>query len=213
MHQVITEAPECCPAGKASARITLPSLASLLLLAPRLVSAGVSGAAEVVRKTLDGSYNDECPDCDDIPEGHCPDTCVCRIHWAGCPGDSFKYRVQVTNTSKTSREFTLKSLPFPHTGESVDVVPDKKTLARDESLNTVVSFSIPDSFTAGRYESCIRVTGAYEQIIQVFLTVHPKQACSCHIEQGDIPKRIKAHHWYHHFQCVEDCFEPAKKAG
>lgn len=201
----------------------LPSGLSLILLPPRLLAATLYSAADVVRKTFDGSFSDTCPMCHGhhlkgqpccgIPETCCPDPCVCRIHWTGCPGDSFQYQIQVTNTSKAKREFTLVSVPFPCTEDAVKVTPDKKTLAPDESLKAVASFTIPDTFAGSNYFTKIKVTGAYEQYIQICLAVRPRQACSCHIEQGDIPKRVKAHHWFNHFQCEQDCTELAKKAS
>jgi hypothetical protein len=120
--------------------------------------------------------------------------------------------VQVTNTGKIKREFKLTALPFPCSDESVKITPDKKSLAPDESLKVVVSFTIPESFGGGHYVSRIKVAGAYEQFIVVSLHVKPHQSCCCAIEQGEIPKRIKAHHWYHHFQCEEPCFEAVAPA-
>ncbi|MDC0664125.1 COG1470 family protein [Marinobacter sp. SS21] len=217
---------ESFPAGCGPARepspVCLPSAISLLLLPPRVLAATAYSAADVIKQTLDGRY-DDCPVCHGchgkgepccgIPEQSCPDPCVCRIVWEGCPGDSFQYRLQITNTSTHQREFTLTPLPFGCTEDTVTVAPDKKTLAQDESFQAVVGFTIPDQLAGGRYLARIKLTGAYEQIILVCLTVRPRQACCCHIEQGDIPKRIKAHHWYHHFQCIEDCAKPAAGAG
>lgn len=197
-----------------------PSGVSLLLLPPRALAAGLQGAAEVLRKTLDGHYADACPvcqghhgpgECAQIPETPCPSPCVCRIDWVGCPGDSFQHRIQVTNTADTGREFSLRPEAFPCTGETVAVSPDSKTLEPGESLQAVASFTIPDSFGGSIYRTRIRVVGAYEQYILLCLRVRPHQACCCYIEQGRMPKRIRAHRWFHHFQCEEDCFEPAGK--
>lgn len=205
----------CCDHPYAANPVYLPSASGLLLLAPRLLSATIYSAVDVVKRTFDGTLEDDCltKPCCDIPETLCPSPYVCRIHWTGCPGDSFKYQIQVTNTSKVEREFTLTSVPFPCTDEAVTVTPDRKTLGPDESLKAVASFTIPDTFAGSTYRTRITVAGKYEQYILVCLTVRPQQACCCHIEQGEIPKRIKAKHWYHHFQCEEECFPPAGKAG
>lgn len=216
MNQTPCTATDPCPEHPYPATpVYLPSVSGLLLLAPRLLSATVYSAVDVVKRTFDGTLEDDClaKPCCDIPETQCPSPYVCQIHWTGCPGDSFNYRIQVTNTSKVEREFTLTSVPFPCTEEAVKVTPDKKTLGPDESLKAVASFTIPDTFAGSSYRTRITVTGKYEQYILVCLTVRPQQACCCHIEQGDIPRRIKARHWYHHFQCEEDCFPPAGKAG
>lgn len=215
-HTPCSTSDPCCNHPYPASPMYLPSASGLLLLAPRLLSATVYSAVDVVKRTFDGTLEDDClsKPCCDIPETLCPSPYVCRVHWTGCPGDSFKYQIQVTNTSKVDREFTLTSVPFPCTEEAVKVTPDKKTLGPDESVMAVVSFTIPDTFTTfggSTYRTRITVAGKYEQYIEVCLTVRPQQACSCHIEQGEIPKRIKAKHWYHHFQCEEDCFPPAGK--
>lgn len=217
----IKESTCCDPASTGT--VYLPSGTSLILLMPRLLVTTIHSAVDVLKKTFDGTYDDSCPTCGEthahgamccgIPEIHCPSPCVCSIHWVGCPGDSFKHAIQVTNTSSTEREFTLTSVPFPHTQEKVAVTPDKQTLGTDESLQAEASFTIPETFAGSKYRTVIKVQGAYEQSIQLCLTVRPRQACSCHVEQGDIPKRVKAHHWYHHFQCVDDCFESVKKVS
>ncbi len=200
-----------------------PSAKDLLLLPYRLVATSLYGAADVVRKTLDGSYEDCCPiclkchdkyqDCCEIPETLCPSQCVGRIVWTGCPEDSFKYPIQVTNRGDVEREFNLTTEPFPCTTDSVKVVPNKKTLAPDESLQAIASFSIPKNFGGSTYVTRIWIAGAYKQYIQVVLKVRPQHACCLVVEQGEIPKKIRAHQWYHHFQCEELCFAPADKAG
>src|SRR5690606_1502992 len=121
-------------------------------------------------------------------------------------GDTFHYQLQIANGSKKKREFTLKAKPFPCTQEAVQVTTDKKTLEPGESFQAEVSFTIPDDFSGGLYHGEIALTGAYEQCIRIHLGVRPRQACCCFIEQGEVPKRIKAPHWFHHFQCTEACF-------
>ncbi len=201
---------------------TSPSLLSLLLLPPRALAASLCGAADIFKKTLEGGYRDKCAlcgedgcheDCCNIPETCCPSPYVCKINWAGCPGDTLRYHVQVTNTGKISREFNLTPLAFPCSDERLTISPDKQTLEPGESFNAVASFTIPQTFGGGHYVSRIKVAGAYEQFIAVSLSVKPHQHCCCVIEQGEIPTRIKAHHWYHHFQCEVPCFEavPARK--
>jgi hypothetical protein len=195
----------------------LPSCLSLMLLPPRLFAASLAGAAEVIRKTLDGDFVDSCPSCHyhhakdkpccDIPETPCPSPYVCHIHWTGCPGDKLHYQIQITNTAKIKRLFTLTPVPFSCTEDVIDLSVNKQVLLPDQPLKTIASFTIPKTFGGGHYQTRIKVAGAYEQYILVYLTVHPNQDCCCDIEQGEIPTHIKAHHWYHHFQCEEPCFE------
>lgn len=202
---------------------TSPSCLSFLLLPPRLVTASLSGALDVIRKTLDGQYSDCCPSCHghhakdkpccDIPETDCPSPYVCYINWYGCPGDTLHYQIQVTNTGKIKREFNLTPVHFPCTDEVVSIAPNKKALLPEQSFKATVSFTIPTSFGGGTYRTRINVAGAYEQFILVCLHVQPQQHCCCAIDQGEIPTHIKKHLWFHHFQCEEQCFEPVEKEG
>lgn len=209
----------CAPSPKAEPGAYLPSPLSLLLLPARVLFATLDSGAGVIRRTFDGSYETydtalcrvchghHSGACCDIPETTCPVSC--HIRWSGCVGDSFHYEVQLTNRTRLEREFTLTPEPFPVIGETVTVSPDQKTLEPDESVTVVVSFTIPESMAGGCYQSRIRLVGAYEEDIKVSLAVATRQCCQCHIEQGESPKKIRAHHWYHHFQCTQDCFPPA----
>jgi hypothetical protein len=98
-------------------------------------------------------------------------------------------------------------VPFACSEEVINLSTTKQVLLPDQSLKTTASFTIPKTFGGGHYQTRIKVAGAYEQYILVYLIVHPHQDCCCEIEQGDIPTHIKAHHWYHHFQCEAPCFE------
>jgi hypothetical protein len=210
-----------CDPPKVCAPKTLPSTRSLILLTPRVLTASLAGAAEVIQKTFEGGYPDTCAicrhhhdkqkSCCDIPETNCPSPYVCRILWEGCPGDTFKYQLQVTNTSDIEREFNLIPSPFLCTEEAVTVTPDNKKLLPDQSLNATISFTIPDTFGGGLYRARIKVAGAYAQFITINLTVADHQDCCCSIEQGEIPTRLKAHQWFDHFQCEEQCFEPIEQ--
>ncbi|WP_328184581.1 COG1470 family protein [Marinobacter sp. OP 3.4] len=209
----------CAPAPRAETGAYLPSPLSLLLLPPRLLFATLDSGAGVIRRTFDGSYEKYdaalCKVCNgvhreaccDIPETSCP--VPCHIRWRGCVGNSFRYELQITNRTRVEREFTLTPEPFPVTGETVTVSPDKKTLGPDESATVVVSFTNPEAMAGGCYQSRIKLVGAYEEHILVSLEVRARQCCQCHIEQGEMPKKVRAHHWYHHFQCTQDCFPPA----
>ncbi len=82
-------------------------------------------------------------------------------------------------------------------------------LAAGKSQLVTAKHVVPQGLAAGTYRTEITVTGAYEQCVNVTLDVRAQQRCACHVVQGDIPTRIRAHRWYDHFQCVEPCFEPA----
>ncbi|WP_020405578.1 hypothetical protein [Hahella ganghwensis] len=237
MHQY-TAAPEkgCAPHPEClddtSDKVTLPSCKSLLLLAPRLISATINAGAGVVKRTFDGSMRDEdcChlhpyhdshshPDhCCHIPETHCPNPCVGTVYWYGCAGDTLQHHLEVTNTGKESRNFTLEPTPFPCTDKKVSTNPGSKTLAPGETLKAKLSFTIPEELAGSKFCVSVKIKGKYEQYLRIILCVTPRQHCCTVVEQGEIPNRVKAHYWYHHFQCVEPCFEelprrPKDKTG
>ena len=214
-HSIVTKCPPHSHTQNA------PSCLSLALLPGRIVAASLASAAEVFKKTLEGEYLDYCTccgrhhkknvDCCEIPETACPSQIVCHIDWEGCAGDTLRHHINVTNTSTCKRDFSFVAKPFSCSDDSIKITPTKKTLLPDEQIKILATFVIPENFSGGTYKSKIVISGAYEQYVTVSLNVKPRQDCCCDVKQGDIPTRIKAHHWYHHFQCEEQCFEPAEK--
>ena len=85
--------------------------------------------------------------------------------------------------------------------------PLQLDLAPGTSGFTTASLAIPVAFAKGDYEAKIVVTGAYEQCVDVELEVGCEQmrSASADVVQVDAPYRIRAHHWYDHFQCMEPC--------
>jgi len=214
MHQSSMQYKDCSSLSDCHPhKPVLPSCKSLLLLGPRLLSATLYAGVSVVKKTLDGSYKDEdcwhssMHDCCLIPEGKCPDYYVGTICWNGCSGDTLKHHLQIINKGKEKRLFTLEAEPFASTDKSASIAPDSRELKPGESLKAVISFTIPDDFVGSHFSSHINIKGKYEQCLKLDLQVKPRQHCCTAIEQGEIPKRIKAHQWFHHFQCEEECFE------
>jgi hypothetical protein len=147
----------------------------------------------------------------DIPETACPPRCVCTIHWDACRGERRQHAIHVTNTSKRDVAFKLKATPLGGLDGGSDLIvlqPEQLVLKAGESGLSMASITIPDNAPSGEYHAEILVQGGYEQCVRVLLTVGDSNHCVCQVSQGDIPVRIRAHHWYDHFQCVEPCFEP-----
>lgn len=176
----------------------------LLLLGPRLLKAAASSTVEVLKDTFD--YSKSCPVCE-IPETDCPPHCVCVIDWYGAVGDVLHHKIEVTNTGKEKRTLELVPQNFSCTDKIISIVPTKKLLAPGESFLAEVTFTIPEGFAGSDYEADILLKGAYEQCIKLFLEVKSHHDASCHVKQGEIPKVIKAHHWFNHFQCEKPCAE------
>lgn len=160
-------------------------------------------------------------DCCAIPEVDCPPRCVCEITWEAARGEKLRCSIRVVNSSATARTFRLSATDFAGAGGAANVSPDlsPKSLQLAGGMSGVVeaAFAVPDQMAPGDYEAEIVVRGAYEQCVRVLLRVTKKPGCGpdmphcrCEITQGDPPVRVRAHHWYDHFQCTEPC-APARK--
>jgi hypothetical protein len=216
----------CSPGG--------PDLASV---GPRLLSLSVEavtdllqGMAGLLGPVLSGGAARCMPtlprlartDCCAIPEVDCPPRCVCEITWQAARGEKLGCSVRVVNSSASSRTFHLSATGFAGSGGAgtapISVSPQSLQLPARSSGVFEAAFAVPDELAPGNYEAEIVVRGAYEQCIRVLLRVTRRPSCGpdlphcrCEITQGDPPVRIRAHHWYDHFQCSEPC-APVRKA-
>jgi hypothetical protein len=215
--------------------------ASLAKVAPRLLTLSVEavtdllqGMAGLLGPVLAGGpgrcmpamptmARPSSPGCCEIPEVDCPPRCVCEITWEAARGEKLQCSIRVVNSSASARTFHLSSTAFagPAGGgkAAIDLAPTSLQLAGGMSGVVEASFAVPDEMAPGAYEAEILVRGAYEQCVRVLLCVTRKpgcgpdlpQCCRCEITQGDPPIRIRAHHWYDHFQCSEPCVTPTRK--
>ena len=205
--------------------------ASLAGVAPKLLSLSVKamtdmlqGMAGLLGPVLSAS---SCPpafparsrtDCCEIPEVDCPPRCVCEISWEAPRGETLRCAIRLVNTSLATRTFTAEGTSFTgdQSGE-IQVSPAAQQVGGGMSGGLEARFEVPKDMAPGEYEAEIVVRGAYEQCIRVLLRVTEKDcgpdmpACRCTISQGDPPVRVRAHHWYHHFQCSEPCARPSRR--
>lgn len=187
----------------------------LLQTAAALPMLAMSSMASARRPMMAAVMPGQGCDCG-IPETDCPPYCACEIAWEGAPGDTLKATIQLTNTRQVAQTFTLAAGAFEgpngSTGSAVTVAPAVANLPPGQSTTINVTFQVPGSFAGGSvYDAEVSVTGLYEQCVRVTLRVRPTPPTPhCDVRQGEIPTHIRAHHWYHHFQCEEPCFEPAK---
>ncbi len=186
--------------------------AQLIKLSAMSATGFVKEASALVSSALPGLGTFRLQRMCEIPETHCPPKCLGTICWRGCVGDVLTHTIHLTNTSSHQQVYTLSVTPFIAPGGGhLPIALDHKelTLAAGESGFVEAVVKIPDAFPAGHYQTRILVTGMYEQYIDVKLCAHSRQECTLEVSQGDIPTRIHAHRWYHHFQCVEPCFPKA----
>ncbi|MDQ3697827.1 MAG: hypothetical protein M3373_07355 [Gemmatimonadota bacterium] len=201
-----------------------PTLAELAALGPKLMTLSFESARDFARQAsaMLGPAMPKMPAMPsmrragmcDIPESECPPRCVCEIGWEASPGETLRCTIRVTNTSKGERPFTLEATPFAGPGDSpgtVTLTPASLTVGGGQSAIVTATFTVPQTIAPGDYESEIFVRGAYEQCVRVTLGVQRQAHCSCDVEQGDPPLRIRAHHWYDHFQCGEPCAPASRR--
>lgn len=152
----------------------------------------------------------------DIPETKCPPYCVCQINWEAARGEHLRATIRVTNTGKQTRLFTFQAASFQGPSGDTGVVPSLSpttdTLDPNQSVVVQVGLDVGEQFQpGGSYSTEAKIQGLYEQCVQLKLHVRPEHTPHCEVQQGEIPTRIRAHHWYDHFQCEEPCFEPVRQ--
>jgi hypothetical protein len=152
--------------------------------------------------------------CCEIPETDCPPRCVCQIVWCAARGEHVTATIALTNTAKKTQTFNIAATSFKgpdgDTGVTATVTPASVNLNPNQSATIAVALEVNDKFDVGTtYGSEVTLTGQYEQCVELRVCVRPTQLHHCEVRQGDIPTHIRAHRWYHHFQCEEPCFEPA----
>lgn len=195
-----------------------PFLDGLVGLGFKLLAMSIDNARTIIQQA--SSILPQAPDVQSlrpkdmcaIPETECPPRCVCEVVWEGSPGETVGLTVRVTNASKSARTFNLHANPFIGSGESpgtMTLAPQSISLPAGSAGAVSATFTIPN-VAEGEYDSEIVVRGAYEQCVRVTLKIKcektsGKERGTCEVVQGDPPVRIRAHHWYDHFQCTEPC--------
>ncbi len=148
-----------------------------------------------------------------VPETGCPPSCVGRLELRASRKEPAVGMVKVTNTDRVARNFTFEAESFHgpsgDTGVKAAVEPAAAPLAPDQSVVVKVVVPPDAAFEPGTaYQGRLLVRGAYEQCVCLELQICTRTTPSCEVAQGPIPRRVRAHHWYDHFQCEEPCFEP-----
>jgi hypothetical protein len=178
------------------------------LLGPRMMGAALEQAIHLFR----GHSHEHARhgDCCHIPETECPSRCACEIKWEGRVGQQQQSTIRVKNTSTSTRNFAFSATPFQGPGNpavAVTLSPWNASLPPGQSTLVTASFTPTPAFQVGEsYEAEMHITGAYEQCVCLHLTVLSAQHAHCEVEQADPPLRVRAHHWFDHFQCAEPCF-------
>jgi hypothetical protein len=149
-----------------------------------------------------------------IPEQACPPRCVCEIELEAAEGDELRVLVRVRNVSQSARTFSFESTELVGWGGTLGAMSISPTqLALDPQMSDVIeaTLTVRSGAEKGKYQGEIVVRGAYEQSVRAVAKIvkkkwaHRQPTAACEVEQGAPPVRIRAHHWYDHFQCVQPC--------
>lgn len=147
--------------------------------------------------------------CCGIPETECPPRCCCRMHLAAMTGQTVAARIRVVNEAPVTRTFQLSATPFVSGKNTAgfSLSPSSLTILADGSALAIGTLVVPADFPKGRYQCEILVNGSYEQCVEVELEIGCDEILTgtCTVEQKEQRFRIRAHHWYDHFQCIEPC--------
>ena len=168
----------------------------------------LSGAAAELGK----AYRKSC----DIPETECPPYCVCELEWEAFEGDTVKGTIDIHNSGKQDSAFSLSADEFRAERDLSTVKPTLNpssfTLKAGESQRVDVAVQLDESMDPNQtYRTEVKIAGRYEQCVRLIVHLRRKLHPNCKVEHGEIPTRIRAHHWYDHFQCEELCFEPVQR--
>lgn len=192
-------------------RFTSDAWSSSMRLGQPMIEAylkSLSGAAA----ELGRAYRKSC----EIPETECPPYCVCELEWEACEGDTVKGTIDIHNTGKEDSAFSLSADEFRAERDLSTVKPVLSpasfTLKAGEFQRVDVAVEVGESMDPNQtYRTEVKVAGRYEQCVCLIVNVRRKLHPYCKVEHGEIPTRIRAHHWYDHFQCEELCFEPVRR--
>jgi hypothetical protein len=122
--------------------------------------------------------------------------------------------ISIHNAGRSVQSFSLEAedlVGLSVGGARLVVWPDSLQLGAGQVGVAKVKLQGSGDLSPGQsYVGSVRVTGHYEQRIQTRTFVEPDPAGHVEVEQGEAPTRIRAHHWYDHFQCTEACQPPLR---
>lgn len=117
--------------------------------------------------------------------------------------------IRVDNHGRSTQVFTITPSALvgaPQAGATLAVTPDALQLSTGQS--GVVRMQLRGSLglTAGQaYRGEVTIQGFLEDRVAVCAEVIADASDHVEVAQGEPPTFVRAHHWYHHFQCTEPC--------
>jgi hypothetical protein len=132
------------------------------------------------------------------------------IAWTFQRGMLPEATIRIDNHGTTTQVFT--ATPSMLVGATHDetsqlaVTPDGLQLAAGQSGAIRLQLQGSLGLVAGQtYRGEVVIQGFHEERVSVCAEVGADPSDHIEVTQGDAPTHVRAHHWYHHFQCTEDC--------
>lgn len=131
------------------------------------------------------------------------------IDWKIDRGVVPEAQVALRNAGNAAQNFRIEATPWlgpdgaaaslAISTHTIDLGPAESTMIDLRMLNT-------QALRPGQEYQCeLVVRGFHEQRLAVRCMVHQDPNGYVEVSQGELPTRIRAHHWYDHFQCTEPC--------
>jgi hypothetical protein len=123
--------------------------------------------------------------------------------------------LSLANESKERRVFQLSITPLVGVNaEAAELALSATRIELEPRGHAVLRVQLKDTLALGpsqRYHAALLVDGGKAPRIPITCTIKPDPAAYVEVSQGDLPMRLRAHHWYDHFQCSLPC--PTGAAG
>lgn len=132
-----------------------------------------------------------------------------RICWTIDRGVQAEGAVTVHNMGGSAQIFTFEPSPWVGAGASgASVAISPLSLSLGAGQSGVVRLTLENSVSfqpRQAYHSTLLIHGYHEHPLALHCDVKADASDHGELEQGEIPTRVRAHHWYDHFQCTEPC--------
>lgn len=137
--------------------------------------------------------------------------CKSAVQWKIDRGVLAEAAVTLRNGGKAVQSFGLESTALvgpAAPGARVVVSPDSLQLGAGQSGVVRLALQGSAALHPGHtYTAELLIHGFYEQCVEIRAHVEPDASGHVELEQGEAPTRIRAHHWYDHFQCTDSCVQ------
>ncbi len=122
----------------------------------------------------------------------------------------------IRNEGTETRSFAIASTPWVGPGgaaASLNASPPTVDLASGQTAVVELKMLGSAALSPGQEYRCeVVVDGFEESRIDARCMIKTDPTDHADAEQGEFPTRIRAHQWYEHFQCTEDCVVPRERA-